>query len=150
MMKSAILLLIAGVFGTTLTVSAQDINEITAKGKKAYLEVNVIQGDIPDAYEEAKEHLTGSEWNEWVIVDKPEDGDFTIRLIFQKLGFGLGGGDGARVRVVAEVTDQNGTVLWNSKRYQGNAHLTTGYNALRDAVRKIVRRALKDELRGKK
>lgn len=145
-MKKVILLLI-GFCCAALPVLAQDVNELTTKGKKAYLEVQVIKGDIPDAYQKAKERLTGSEWNEWAIVDKPEEGDFTLKLILEKLGASLTS-DGARVRAVVEILDGEGNVLWQSKKHQGNATMFTGWDSLGDAMNKVVRRALNEELRG--
>lgn len=56
--------------------------------------------------------------------------------------------DGARVRVKAEIYDPERHLLWKSQRYQGNATLFTGFGALEDAMRKLVRKALGKELSG--
>ncbi|MDL2320644.1 hypothetical protein LJC45_05890 [Alistipes sp. OttesenSCG-928-B03] len=149
-MNRLVLLLTFALLCSASGVSAQNINEITAKGKKAYLEIKILKGEISDARTRAYEHLTGDEWNEWEMVDSPEESDFTIRLVFEKKGMNIMSmrSMGARVRVTAEIADREGKVLWRSKQYQGNVSEFTGFNALSDAMRKIVRRALRDELRG--
>lgn len=87
-------------------------------------------------------------WNRWTLVEKKESADFILKVSVEKKGVNLlsMASDGARIRVITEVCNLKGQSLWKSKRYQGNASIFTGFSALDDAMRKMIRRALGDEL----
>lgn len=121
---------------------------MVAEGNKAYVEFVDVKKNIPEAQNAINTALTGEEWNRWTLVEKKELADFILKVSVEKKGVNLlsMASDGARIRVITEVCNLKGQSLWKSKRYQGNASIFTGFAALDDAMRKMVRRALGDEL----
>lgn len=134
----------------SLNIAAQEksLKELVANGNKAYVEFVDVKNNIPEAKEAINKALLGEEWNQWILSESKEDADFILKVSVEKKGMNLlsMASDGARIRVIAEVLSLNGKTLWKSKRYQGNASMFTGFAALDDAMRKLVRRALSDEL----
>ncbi len=147
-MKKITLLLIALCLAIHIKAQGETLKELVAEGNKAYVELVDVKKNIPEAQEAIHNILVGEEWNRWQLVDSKEEADFILKVSVEKKGVNLLSlaSDGARVRVIAEVSDLNGKRLWKSKRYQGNASIFTGFSALDDAMRKLVRRALKKGL----
>ena len=104
------------------------------------------------AYESFKKHLLGDEWNRWNLVDNKNDANFICRLVIDKKGFNIMSAKsmGARVRVVTQILNKDGVCVWKSKSQQGNVSVYTAGDALSDAMRKVIRRSIKEELYGEK
>ena len=131
-------------------INAQEktLKELIAEGNKAYVEFIDVKKNIPEAQNAINTALKGEEWNRWTLVEKKESAEFILKVSVDKKGVNLlsMASDGARIRVITEVCNLKGQSLWKSKRYQGNASIFTGFSALDDAMRKMIRRALGDEL----
>jgi len=124
-----------------------NLGKLTAEGNKAFVELVDVNRNVPEAKAAINKALLGDDWNRWKLVSEKDSADFILKVSVEKKGWSLlSSSDGARVVVFAEVLNLNGISLWKSKRYQGNAKLITGYSALSDAIRKLVRKALYVEM----
>lgn len=146
MIKRTILILITICF--SICMNAQNnLGKLTAEGNKAFVELVDVNRNVPEAKAAINKALLGDDWNRWKLVSEKDSADFILKVSVEKKGWSLlSSSDGARVVVFAEVLNLNGISLWKSKRYQGNAKLITGYSALSDAIRKLVRKALYVEM----
>ena len=147
MKKISVLLMAMCLFFTGMA-QEKNLKALVADGNKAYVDFVDVKGNIPQAKEAIVKALQGAEWNRWQLVDAKENADFILKVSVEKKGMNIMSmtSDGARIRVITEVMSIDGKPLWKSKEYQGNASMFTGYAALEDAMRKMVRRALGDEL----
>jgi hypothetical protein len=124
-------------------VNAFDLTNLTDTSR-VYVIVDVIgKKDIRYAEQDVFSILKSDEWGVWNIVDKKESASFILKVILEKKGNGF---TGVKVFAKAELYNNEKELLWKSKKYKGNVSLFTGYNAFGDALRKLVRRGLKDEL----
>lgn len=135
-------------FCITSIANAQNLQDIVAQGKKAYIAFVDVKNNIPEAKSAIKNALLGNEWNRWIIVDSLENANFILKVLVEKKGMNIMSfkSSGARIRIRVEVLTLDNKKLWSSKLYQGNASLYTGFSALEDATNKMIRRALSDEL----
>ncbi len=147
-MKKLIFFLLFVCVSWRLTAQEKSLQELVAKGNKAYVEFVDVKHNIPEAKDAINKALLGPEWNYWELVDSKDKADFILKVSVEKKGMNIMSmtSDGARIRVIAQVLSVNEKSLWKSKQYQGNASMFTGYAALEDAMRKMVRRALGEEL----
>ena len=128
----------------------EDIQDLIASGNSVFIEVVDINKNTDGAYDSFVKHLLGEEWNRWVLVKSQDQADFICRLNIEKKGFNFFSftSMGARVRVITEILTPDSKQVWKSKRQQGNVSPYTGGDALSDAMRKTIRRSLKEELYG--
>lgn len=147
-MKKLILCLIICCCYLTMSAQGKSLKELVSPESKAYIEFIDVKKNIPEAKEAINKALQGEEWNHWTLTESKEDATFILKVSVEKKGMNplSFASDGARVRVIAEILDMENKTLWKSKRYQGNASVFTGFSALDDAMRKLVRRALGEEL----
>ncbi|MFT4024134.1 MAG: hypothetical protein QM664_10170 [Flavihumibacter sp.] len=147
-MKKIVFFLSLVLVSWQLTAQEKSLKELVAKGNKAYVEFVDVKHNIPEAKEAINKALLGPEWNYWELVDAKDKADFILKVSVEKKGMNIMSmtSDGARIRVTTQVLSPNEKPLWKSKEYQGNASMFTGFAALEDAMRKMVRRALGEEL----
>lgn len=147
-MKKIIFILLSLCLTYTMNAQEKKLKELVAEGNKAYVEFIDVKKNIPEAKDAINNILQGEEWNRWTLVDKEDQADFILKVSVEKKGMNIlsMASDGARIRVTAEICNMKHKSLWKSKRYQGNASMFTGFAALDDAMRKLVRRALGEEL----
>ncbi len=135
-----------------ISLLAQDVKDVISKGNNVYIEVIDIRDNIKeDEHKVFVDHLMDKEeWNRWNIVDSKEKANFICKLSLEKRGSSKSGilSAGSWVNAIAEILTVNGDKVWESKKHRGNSSEFTGFNALNDAMRKIVRRALTKELYG--
>jgi hypothetical protein len=76
-----VLTVLALCFFSSQTVQAQQLDELAAPGKKVYVELIDVKGDLEDAEGELKDlkTLTGEEMN-WVVVDTKGEADFVLQI----------------------------------------------------------------------
>lgn len=149
-MKTKLLLLFVSLFCILQAQNKPAVKDLIMKGNSVFIEINDINKNTDGAYEAFKKHLLSEEWNRWTLVDSKEKADFVCRLNIEKKGFNMMSATsmGARVRVITEILDNKGGSVWKSKRQQGNVSIYTGGDALSDAMRKVIRRSLTEELYG--
>lgn len=131
---------------------AQSVKELIDSGNSVFIEVVDKKDNTKGAYDSFIHHLKGEEWNRWNIVESKDKADFICKLNIDKKGFNIMSftSMGARVRVVTEILNKDGKSVWKSKQQQGNVSAYTGGDALSDAMRKVIRRSLKQELYGER
>lgn len=152
-MKQTFLVILA-ILSFSYSVQAQRsaVDALISSGNKVFIEVNDINKNTDGACDSFKKHLQSSEWNRWELVDEKSDANFVCRLNVEKLGFNIMSARsyGARVRVTTEVLTIDGVSVWKSKKQQGNVSEFTKFDALSDAMRKVIRRSLPKELYNEK
>lgn len=150
-MKTVLVLFITLCCSLSIWAQEKSLKDLVAKGNKVYVEFVDVKKNIPEAEKAIEQALLGEEWNLWSLVNTKNEADFTLKVSVEKKGMNILSmtSDGARVRVIAEVQNLENKTLWKSKRYQGNASMFTGFSAIDDAMRKLIRRALNDELMSK-
>ena len=151
-MKKIYLLIVMSLILIT-SVGAQgneNTKKLIASGNSVFIEVVDTKNNTAGAYDSFKKHLLGEEWNRWVLVDSKDKANFICRITINKKGFNFFSftSIGARVRVITEILTPDGKSVWKSKRQQGNVSTFTKGDALSDAMRKIIRRSLTEELYG--
>lgn len=145
-MKKIFLLLIT-VFSVTFTyANTENVEELIAKGNKVFVEVIDVKNNIKEEQEMFVEYLNGDEWGKWDLVENKEDADFVCKLTLEKKGAGVSFSVGARVEGYVEICTVDDKNVWTSKKQKGNTNEFTGYNALKDIMRKVIRRSLTKEL----
>ncbi len=143
-MKKFYLLLLLVI--TSSSLFADELKPLLASGNKVYVEVVDVKDNIEDEYNYFVKHLNDKEeWGKWKIVDSKEAADFICKLIVEKKGSSIMS-YGARVFAYIEILDLSGKSIWVSEQHKGNSNEFTGFNAHGDAMRKIVRKAIKEEL----
>lgn len=147
-MKKLLILFFATILSLNMVAQERLLKDLVAEGNKAYIDFVDVKNNIPEAKESINNILLSKEWNRWALVDSKDKADFILKVFVEKKGMNIlsMASDGARIRIIAEIYNIENKSLWKSKRYQGNASLFTGFAALDDAMRKLVRRALSDEL----
>ena len=146
-MKKLFLLFILHLFSILfLYANNSDVKQLISQGNNVFVKVVDTNNDIDDEHNIFIKMLNSDEWNRWNLVDKNEDADFVCTLILKKKGAGFSMSDGKRVDAYLVISSVDGDEVWKSDKYTGNANMFTGFNSLTDAMRKIVRRALTDEL----
>lgn len=147
-MKKLLILFFATILSLNMVAQERLLKDLVAEGNKAYIDFVDVKNNIPEAKESINNILLSKEWNRWALVDSKDKADFILKVSVEKKGMNIlsMASDGARIRIIAEIYNIENKSLWKSKRYQGNASLFTGFAALDDAMRKLVRRALSDEL----
>lgn len=149
-MKKLFLLLIS-IFSIVSTYANDDnVQELIAKGNKVYAELVDVKDNIKGAEEMFIEYLNSDEWGKWELVENKEDADFVCKLTLLKKGSGFSLSYGARVEGYVEILTTDDQVVWKSKKQMGNTNEFTGFNALKDVMRKVMRRSLTKELYGLK
>ncbi len=142
MRRILLTLLLAALSITNLP--AKELKNLLASGNNVYIEAIDIKDNIEDEYGYFVKHLKDNEeWGRWNIVESSSEANFTCRLTLDnRLFLGTGGA----IHAYIEILDNQGEVIWKSKTHKGMASTFTGYNAHGDAMRKIIRRAIKKEL----
>lgn len=150
-MKTFLILFITLCCSLSMWAQEKSLKDLVTKGNKVYIEFVDVKKNIPEAEKAIETALLGEEWNLWSLVSTKDEADFTLKVSVEKKGMNIlsMASDGARVRVIAEVQNLENKTLWKSKQYQGNASIFTGFSAIDDAMRKLIRRALNDELMSK-
>lgn len=129
---------------TTSSLFANELKALLTSGNKVHIEVIDIKDDINGEYEYFVRHLKDKEeWGRWNIVEESTDADFTCRLTLNNKMYM---GNGGSIHAYIEIINNKGDVVWKSKVQKGRASAFTGFNAHGDAMRKIIRRAIKEEL----
>ena len=142
-MIKQILLFALCLFSTLFTYANDNaVNELMSQGNKVFIEVVNNKKNIDGGYDSFIEHLSAEEWNKWDLVETKDNANFICRLTLTKRKV-MGS---VRVDAIASILTIDGTEVWVSEKHTGMATLFTGFDALSDAMRKIIRRALSDEL----
>ncbi len=152
MKKIFLLILVILSFGFSAQAQRKAVDALISSGNKVFIEVNDIKKNADGAYDLFKNYLLSDEWNRWELVDEKSDANFVCRINVEKLGYNIMSvrSYGARVRVITEVLTIDGVSVWKSKKQQGNVSEFTKFDALSDAMRKVVRRSLPKELYNEK
>ncbi|MFR9651513.1 MAG: hypothetical protein SNG35_05765 [Rikenellaceae bacterium] len=131
---------------------SKDVTALISSGNRVFIEINDVKGNTDGAYDSFVRHLNSNEWGRWDLVENVGDANFVCRLNIDKKGFNIASctSYGARVQVITEILTTDGRSVWKSKKQQGNVSVYTGGDALSDAMRKVIRRSLQQELYGKK
>ena len=146
MRKVILVLLLCMLTAISVYASNDDVKRLINKGNKAFVIVVDTNADIDDEHNLFVKMLMSDEWNRWELVEKKEAADFICTLVLKKKGAGFSLSDGKRVDATLVIYSVDGSKVWESKKYTGNANMYTGFNSLADVMRKITRRALTDEL----
>lgn len=123
------------------------LRELTALGKKAYLDFVDVRGNIKEKDEPLVRALTNGEiWGRWELVPNIEDADFVLHVEVEKKGPGFSISYGARMFIQPAVSTVEGKVLWIGSKTVGRAHEFTGFNAYWKACTRMVKICLRGEL----
>lgn len=143
------LLFICAFFMTTVTLAqnSKDVTALISSGNNVFIEIIDKKENIENEDKVFRNYLDdSSEWGRWVVVESKDEADFMCRLTLEKKGSGFSLSLGARVAAFIEIINKEGKVVWKSKTYTGQSNEFTGFNSLADAMRKIVRKAIKKDL----
>jgi len=123
------------------------LRELTAPGKKAYLDFVDVRGNIKEKDEPLVRALTNGEiWGRWELVPNIEEADFVLHVEVEKKGPGFSISYGARMFIQPAVSTVDGKVLWVGSKTVGRAHEFTGFNAYWKACTRMIKICLRKEL----
>lgn len=145
-MKQCVLAFLGILLG--LNIFAQknkDIVTLLSSGNNVFVEVVDLTQSIDNEVEIFTKYLNGPEWGFWNIVDSKDDSNFICRLTLEKKGANMNS-LGARIVAIVEIYNVSGEKVWVCKKQTGNSSQFTGFNAMPDAMRKVIRRSLTVEL----
>ncbi len=125
---------------------SEEVKVLISSGNSVYVEVIDVNNSIDDEYNIFLEYLNGDEWTKWNITESKDSANYTCRLTLEKKKAGFSMSYGARVAAYIEILDTNEKLVWISEVQTGNSNEFTGFNAMADAMRKTIRRSLKEQL----
>ncbi|RZF58066.1 hypothetical protein [Sphingobacterium corticibacterium] len=114
------------------------------KGSKIYV-AGVSKNE--DAIQ-ATDKLIGDlkDWSYWELKSIKDEADFILEVdIKTSKGVTLTSWGGTSYRLVAQIMDKGGDVLWESSEYKASPNGTNGFNAANAVVKKFMR-ALKKKI----
>ena len=141
----AALVLAAGMLFLAAPVKAQSLKEVTAEGNKVYVEIEDEYAGTDDAFpQDEREDVINYvvEAGGWQLVNTPEEADFIFHVdVKKKVVF-----FSPRTWLTPSILLKDGTVLWKSKTFIGDADISNGFRATDTAIAKMLKKGFGKDL----
>lgn len=141
----AALSLAVGMLFVAASAQAQSLKEVTAEGNKVYVEIVDEFAGTDDAFPQDEwDDVTNivAEAGGWELVKTPEEADFIFHVDVKKKVVMFS----PRTWLTPSILLKDGTELWKSKTFIGDADVTNGFRATNAALAKMLKRGFGKDL----